>query len=888
MDSSLLATKVQIPPKAAQVVHRSRLIDSLEAELPRCKLGLVAAPAGYGKTTLLSQWAHASQFPVAWLSLSEEENELERFLRYLYHAWEIVQPDIRESTLGVMLEGRLEDTQAILSALVQLVIDTQGQTVFVLDDYHLVDDPEIHTALTFLLDHLPQTAHIVLSTRADPPLPLPRYRARAELLELRTEDLMFWQDETQEFFKQWMDLELSRAELETLQNQAEGWATGLRLFGLTYRQRSSKPVQPEMTGKHRFISDYLGQEVLSGLPEDLRRFLLQTSILDRLSGPLCDAVTGETNGQAALERLERANLFLVPLDETRDWYRYHRLFADFLRGELSRRNPELVADLHNRAARWHLEFDLPEQAYNHALAADDQELMALVFDRHANAKLMAGEFSIMKRWLDTLPKQWFSAYPVLDLARAGYLAYTGSFDACLRVVNEVEVRLRASANEDAPRQLARVKSVRCFMACMSNDLPQAESFAGQALRDLPEEDLGFRPGIYAALGDTYRQNGLWDEARQCYLKALDFAQAPAVRVQSAHVYGALADLDLQQGRLQNAAGHWKKALAFIQDRENWGHLPLPVSGWIHTRMAELFYEWNELDLAGDHLGRGLERAELSGDVRTQMAGYILNARLNLSLGEFEKATGYIEQARHMVEQAPFPEWTDQFERCQIELWLAENRLRAAVLWADDKLHSAPQDRAESVVAQLSVARVLIVKGDRPSVERALALLENLLQTSEDEGRVGMAIETLALQALAEWRRGGWPSALTGLERALRLAEPEGYLRLFVDLGLPMGRLLQEARSRDIMVDYVARLLDVFGSALASQGAPVQILPEPLTPREQEILELLAAGLTNREIAGQFVISPETVKKHVSSIYGKLGISNRTEAAALARELGLLG
>jgi LuxR family transcriptional regulator, maltose regulon positive regulatory protein len=514
--------------------------------------------------------------------------------------------------------------------------------------------------------------------------------------------------------------------------------------------------------------------------------------------------------------------------------------------------------------------------------------MALVFDRYANAKLMAGELSILKRWLDTLPKQWLSTHPVLDLARAGYLAYTGSFDACLRVVNEVEERLKATASEDAPRQLARVKSVRCFMACMSNDLPRAESFAGQALRDLPQEDLGFRPGIYAALGDTYRQNGLWEEARQCYLKALDFTQAPAVRVQSAHVYGALADLDLQQGRLQNAAGYWKKALAFIQDRENWGHLPLPVSGWIYIRTAELLYEWNELESTAEYLSRGLERAELSGDVRTQLAGYILSSRLHLSLGELEKAAGLIEQARQLVEQAPFPEWIDKFERCQIELWLAENRLRAPVLWADEKLRSISQDRTESGVAQLSVARVLIVKGDRPSIERALTLLENLLKISEDEGRVGMVIEALALQALAEWRRGGWPSALTALERALRLAESQGYLRLFVDLGLPMGRLLQEARSREIMVDYAARLLDAFGSELASPGAPVRVLPEPLTAREQEILELLAAGLTNREIAGQFVISPETVKKHVSSIYGKLGISNRTEAAALARKLGLLG
>lgn len=885
MDSSLVATKIHIPPETAQVLHRSRLIETLNANLPGCKLALIAAPAGYGKTTLLAQWARISQLPVAWLSLGAEENDFERFFRYFFKAWEQVQPDIRESALGVMLEGSLPDRQAVLPALINLANNEAEHTAFVLDDYHLITDTYIHQALTYLIDHLPASAHIILSTRTDPPLPLARYRARAEMLELRTGDLQFGLEETENFLTHLLELDLEREELEKLQNQLEGWAAGLRLVGLTFRQPKPGGGLPTITGKHRFVADYLSQDVFAGLPETLRQFLLKTSILDRLTGSLCDAVTGKPDGQIMLERLEHENLFLVPLDNNRDWYRYHRLFADFLREELIRRDPDQVSGLHRRAARWHLEQDMPEQAYQHSLAAGDIELMALVFDRYANSKLLAGEFNDLKRWLDKLPQEWFSAYPVLGLAQAGYLAYTGAFEAGIRVVDEVEMSLEAGVSGDVRQQKARVKAIRCFIACVSNDLPMAVAFAGQALRDLPQEDLGFRPVIYAALGDTYRQNGLWGDAYQCYLKALNFTHSPAIRVQSAHVYGALADLDLRQGRLQNAAGYWKKALESIQDRENWGRFSLPVSGWIYTRMAELLYEWNKLDSAEDYLSRGLKRAEVSGDVRTRIAAYILSARMNLSRGDVQKAESSLEQARPLVEQAPFFEWAAHFDRCQLELWLVESRLRAAIAWAGEMLKNSPEDQPESGIIHLSIVRVLIVKGDLPSIEQALTLLGNTLETSEREGRAGLAVESLALKALAEWRRGEWAGALAALERSLRLAEPEGYVRLFVDFGLPMGRLLQEARSRDIMKDYVVKLLGVYGSSLV--GSDVQALPEPLTLREQEILVLMATGLTNREIAEQFVISPETVKKHASNIYSKLGAGNRTEAVTRARELDLL-
>ncbi len=888
METLLLQTKVHIPPVAERTVMRSRLVQALESGLPGCRLVLVAAPAGYGKTTLLSQWARGSQYPVAWVSLSEEDNDLSRFLRYLFRAWEQIQPAIQESALGVMLEGSMPEIQPVLAAFINLADEMPGHTTVVLDDYHVVEDPSIHQALTYLLDHLPQSLHIVLSTRSDPPLPLARYRARAQMLELKAGELKFWLEEIEDFFNNLEQLDLRRDELEVLHEKTEGWAAGLRLVRLTYGRSHHSAEQPALTGKQRFIADYLSQEVLAGLPEDLQRFLLETSILSQLTARLCETVTGVEDGQRLLERLERENLFIVPLDNSREWFRYHRLFADYLQEELTRRQPSQIAELHRRAAGWHLEQDLPEQAYQHALAAGDLDLVALVLERYTNAKLLAGELSVLKRWIDALPPDWSSAYPELGLARAGYLAYSGAFEASLQVIDQVEKSLTPPENDNTRRQLARVKAIRCFMACTGNDLTMAVTYAGQALQDLPDEDLGFRPGIYAALGDTYRQKGLWEDARQSYLKALEFTNSPAIRVGSGHLYGALADLELRQGRLRSAAGFWEKALASIQDRGNWGRIPLPVTGWIYTRMAELFYEWNELEKASDYLSRGLERAELGGDVRTQIAAYILSARMSLARGEVEAAAGYLEQARPLIERAPFPEWSANYDRCQLDLWMAENRLRTAVDWVDEVMESGDMEsRPEMEELEPGIARVLIEKGDLGSIERAQRLLERLLTRVEGQGRAGLLIETLAVEAVARWRLGDVGGALSSLEGSLRIAKPEGYLRRYVDLGLPMGRLLQEAKARGVMGEYVTKLLEAFGGDLSEPASTLQALPEPLTPREQEILERLAAGLTNREIAGQFVISPETVKKHVASISGKLGTSNRTEAVARARELGLL-
>ncbi|MFN2202337.1 MAG: LuxR C-terminal-related transcriptional regulator [Caldilineaceae bacterium] len=887
METDFFTTKTQVPPLPHHNVQRRRLTDALESKILHFQLALLNAPAGYGKTTLLTQWAHSTQLSLAWVSLGAEDNEPERFLRLLYVALEAVRPEVRDSDLDLVLGGLSPDPEVALLAFIETVSEATDHFVLILDDYHLITNPHIHEALTTLVDGLPPTIHIVVAGRGEPSLPLARYRARNQVLEFLPEELKFTPEETGEFLNVSKGLALEQDELDALQAQLEGWPTGMQLASLALQRHLVSGSRLVSGGGQRFIADYLSEDVLDPLDVGMQEFLLKTSLLDRLSAPLCDALTGNANGQAMLESLESQGLFVTALDDHREWYRYHRLFADFLTNTLDRRAADEVPDLHRRAAQWYLEHDFSREAFRHALACDDVQLVSEIMDRKFPSMLQSGEVNVLKDWLDSLPGEWRRSHPSIAIAQAGVYLYMGQPEAAQNWLDEIE-RSAADSSRESELRRTGISAMRCFIACFQNDLAKAEVFADQAMQEISEEHIDLRSGVYGALGDTYRRNGLWQKAQDSYVQLLDFAVAPTFHIEQVHVFGALADLELRQGNLQSAGAYWRRALSAIQTRQNWGLYPLPLIGWVYVRMGELLYERNDLTDAWHHVSQGLERAKLGGDTRTLIAGHLAACRIKLSEADTEMAADYLDRAQHLVAHTQFSDWNSRYERLRIELWLAQGELRQAAGWASAALvtNSRPETLSEPAMS-LAIARALIAANNTNSLRQGRALLDDLIVTAKTASRGDIVVEASALQALALTNLGESAEALVVLGEAVRLAQPQGYIRTFVDLGLPMARLLQEANARGIAPDYTASLLSAFDLALASGPGAKQTLPEPLTPRETEVLELISAGLSNREIADYLVIAPGTVKKHTGNIYGKLGVSNRTEAVARARELEIL-
>jgi LuxR family maltose regulon positive regulatory protein len=875
MTAEFLETRVHIPPPPQGLVPRGRVLESLHRGVPDAPLTVISAPAGYGKTTLLAQWARATELPVAWLTASEEDNDPERFLRALLRAWETVQPGIRERPAGILLGAVSPPLDDVLGAIVRELGERPQPLAFAIDDVHVITETAVHRWLDMLLDNLPPGVRFVLAGREAPPLSLARRRARHELLELRAEDVRFTLDETDAFLRDRMGVELAGNDVQVLHEQVEGWAAGLQLAGLTLLHHPDPGGSPRVAGRNRYIADYLGDDVFDRLPEHVQAFLLETSILDRLCDSLCAAVTGNQHSQQMLESLERANLFLIPLDDQRAWFRYHRLFADFLIRTLRRRYElEDILELHARAARWYLAHELPEEAFRHALEAGDRETATQV---------VGGEFRVAAGWIDALPDAWLASQPELILAEAQALLFQGQSEACARRLADLERVSRATRADRAGSAWAT--AMRCIIACHANDLVSAERYAQNALRHLPADDHVFRAHIHHALGESYRGHRRWDDARHNYLKSLELLQRrpgnPTARLLIVHCFGALADLELRRGRMQKAAGYWSQAQAGVEDQ--WGHVLLPISGWVYLRVGELHYEWNDLARARDVAGRGLERSILGGDPQAMIAGHLIMARLELAGRGLPAAESHLYQARHLLERASFPDWLDRLERCQVDLWIAQGRLRQAVAWARDADSESPHPDAP---ARLAIARVLVHAADAQAYPQARSLLDRAITAAGERGETGVTAEALALRSMLRGQQGDTIGALTDLEQALLAAEPEGYVRLFVDLGTPMARLLREARNRGVMPSYVDRLLAAFGDTGPATG-PNLLLAEPLSDREIEVLRLLAVGLSNREIAETLSVSPETIKKHTGNIYGKLGAHGRMEAVATARARALI-
>ncbi len=893
----LLSTKLHLPRPRAQLVPRSHLVERLQQGVAGA-LTLVSAPAGFGKTTLLAQWRASTRAPVAWLSLEPEDNEPTRFLTYLIAALQTLDPHLGAPALALLRLPQPAEPETVLALLANDLMHWQGDAfALVLDDYHVVEAPPIHRALTFLLEHLPPQMHLIIATRADPPLPLARMRARGQLTELRAAELRFRAAEAGAFLEEVMGLHLSPEDVTTLQTRTEGWIAGLQLAALSLQGRATvSEFLPAFTGSHRFVLDYLSEEVLSRQPASVQTFLLQTSILERLSGSLCDAVTGQQESQAMLETLDQANLFVTALDDERQWYRYHHLFADLLRSRLQQTVPALVPELHRRASSWYEHQDLIVEAVHHARLSPDLERTIRLIEEHTHSLALRGQAHTVLNWLHALPDGLVRTHPHLCFSQALLLVFTGQLaEALLRLQEASQSDSHITPADEAQAFLNQVATVQAYILFFQGDLASSVALAKQASDQLAERPVQVREATSVIAAHRLLISGDVRRVEEQRVVRLASPLSAVSDVFAMDVFVHMTSILLQarllrlQGRLQRAAATYEQMAQVQEDHE--GALIHP--GYCFG-LGELRYEWNDLDAAERLLEQGMEvlggPLTLTADAIAQ--GYATLARLHQARNKNTSALALVEAFARLSDARQFaPAQLAFASAVRAQLELMGGHLAAAVRWTEASGLSALDDLAYPREREyLTFARVRIAQGrDDPAgpfLSEALRLLERLREDAEAKARMGSTLEILILQALAFSAQGKRTEALPVLQRALTLAEPEGYIRLFVDEGEPVVALLRQAQARGIAPGYVATLLSTFEPTLAAPSPPGSLL-EPLTERELDVLRLLVTGLSNAAIARELVITVGTVKRHINSIYGKLGVNSRTQAVARAHILQLL-
>ncbi len=880
MPAQILATKLYIPPSRRRVVVRPRLVERLNESLAAGnKLTLVSAPAGFGKTTLIGEWVAGCGRAGAWLSLDEGDSDPSRFLTYLIAALQTVAPGIGEGVLTVLQSPQAPPpTEATLTALLNDIATIPSDVVLVLDDYHVLDAKPVDEALAFLVEHLPPQTHLVIATREDPALPLARLRARGQLTELRAADLRFTPSEAAGFLHEVMNLDLSTEEVAALDARTEGWIAGLQLAAISLQGRPDVAgFIASFAGSHHFVLDYLVEEVLQRQPDSVQAFLLRTSILDRLCGPLCDAVllAASASGQETLEYLDRANLFIVPLDTERRWYRYHHLFADLLRQrrQQSAVSSRAVDEDHLRASEWYEANGLEIEAFQHAAAGHDVERAERLIEGNGMPLYFRGALVPILRWLESLPTTLLDARPSLWVTYAQVLLSSGQNTGIEPKLHAAERALQDAGTDDRTRDLVgRIASVRAFLVWSPHQVGTIIAQSRLALEYLDPDNLPFRTAAALNLGHAYVLLGDRSGARQALTEVTVISAASGntiYEILGSIGLGYIEELDNQLGLA---------AVAYRHAVELAAGLPIPFVCEAHLGLARVHYQWNDIDAARQHGEQSFQLAQQIADTDRPVACEVLLARLALARGDAAGAAAILAEADRATRQHGFVLQVPEVAAAQVLAFLRLGDVAAAahVVGA----HNLP----------LSQARVHLAQED-PS--RALAVLEPYRRQMAEKAWADQELMALVLLAVAFNAHGDNGRAVELLVEALALSEPGGFIRIFVDEGAPMARLLYEALSQGVHPDYVRHLLAAFPASGREQAAPSRAvaaaigLAEPLSSRELEVLDLIAAGLTNQQVAARLYVSLHTVKSHARNIYAKLGVSSRTQAAATGRVLGLL-
>jgi LuxR family maltose regulon positive regulatory protein len=914
----LIRTKLCPPFIRSGLVPRPRLQQQIALGL-RSPLILIIAPAGFGKTTLLASCINCGGMPVAWLSLDKNDNQAGRFLSYLIAALQEADNTIGSESARLMGELQGGPPEAVLSSLINDLYTAGRGMTLVLDDYQFIHSQAVHEAVAFLLDHCPNTIHLVIATRSDPPLPLARLRARGQMVEIRAADLRFTTVEATQFLNDVMGLHLDSGSVAKLEERTEGWIAGLQMAALSMRgQDDVDGIIQAFAGTNRFIMDFMLEEVLAREPEEIQTFLLKTSILTRLTGSLCDAVTGLSGGQEMLRQLERRNLFVIPLDNTCGWYRYHHLFADLLRARLNQLYPGLSRCMHALAAAWYEENNFYEDAIQHALAADDYPEAARLVEVVAENAWLNGQYARILAWTRAIPAEVIYSRPWLCIWNAWAFTQTGvseSIDQWIAAAEQSTITQQEDlssmnaldASQDVQVLMNEIVALKAFAVSFSQDYDRAIELGEAFLRNPPLRNKKIaqftRCNVLHLLSSMYYATGNLHKAEQTCRATIDLANETGFTLRHLHAVNKLIMVNNVNGHLYRSYQLMEDTLSLLQAR---GIDHYFAASQLCFRKIQLLYEWNQLDDFQRLVESGINKEMLVDVPYLLVDAYNIQALDLLHKKDYSNAQDALNKAKALAQKSYIWEGlTWRTESLQVRLWLKKCYLSPAIAWASTQ--AADRDHNLSFTTESrAVARARILLAQR-AYREATSLLSRLSDAGEVAGRNGSLIEIRVLQATALLGLGEQGAAVVEVERALALAEPEGYVRTFLDEGQPMllllSRIANDASS--LHTKYALRLLEAFQEEDASSSSIVQpmispdhravlhaiasgdLLIEPLSQRELEVLHLLALGKTNQEIAQTLIIAPGTVKAHTASIYRKLDASNRTEAAARARKLGIL-